>query len=72
MINNFFVLIKISFLKVDSASFMVSVTGVELWMNGWSLNAELTALVHFGGKQFDHQEQKCFVPQKSVEEWQCS
>lgn len=62
MINNFFVLIKISFLKVDSASFMVSVTGVELRTDSsWILNAQLATLVHYGGKQYDHQAQEINV-----------
>lgn len=59
MINNFFVLIKISFLKVDSASFMVSVTGVELHTeNSLMLNAQLATLVCYDGKQYDHQTQR--------------
>lgn len=55
MINNFFVLIKISFLKVDSVSFMVSVAGVELYMG--SSYTLLATSVRCGGKQYDHQAQ---------------
>lgn len=62
MINNFFVLIKISFLKVDSASFMVSVSGFELSTEtSQTLNVLLAAFMHYGSKQYDHQTQEINV-----------